>query len=85
MFQREDKHYEAPLPLKHEAPFPMNKSIALRHLTSLKSKFQRDPVYHQRYTAVMQEMLDNRFAEIVPSSESSPVGRTWYILHHGVQ
>lgn len=85
MFQRDDKHYEAPLPLKHETPFPWNKSTALRRLGRLKSKFQKDPGYHQRYSAVMQEMLDKAFAEPVPRDEVCKTDRTWYIPHHGVQ
>ena len=85
MHQREDRHYEAPLPLKTKAPFPLNKSVAQRRLMNLKGKFQKDPSYHQKYTEAMQEMLDNEFAEIIPPDEISSVGRTWYIPHHGVQ
>lgn len=84
MFQREDKHYESPLPLKYEVPFPFSESIVQRCLMSLMSKFQKDPKYHQRYSAVMQEMLDSNFAEIVPPDEASPINRIWYIPHHGV-
>ncbi|KAK3890971.1 hypothetical protein Pcinc_005138 [Petrolisthes cinctipes] len=85
MFQTEDKKYEAPLPLKYEVPFPMSKSTAQKRLMNLKSKCKKDPIYHQRYSAVMKEMLDRGFAETVAPDDVSPVGRTWYIPHHGVQ
>lgn len=85
MFQRDDGHYEVALPLKHEAPLTFNKPVVFRRLMSLKSKLQRDPIYYQRYSAVMQDELDNKFAEIVPPGELPSVGRTWYIPHHGVQ
>ena len=85
MFQRSDKHYEAPLPLKCEDDFPLNKSVAQRRLSGLKSKFEKDSEYHKRYTAVMNEMIENGFAEVVPADEVASEGRTWYIPHHGVQ
>ena len=67
MFQRSDKQYEAPLPLKCEDDFPLNKSVAQRRLSGLKLKFEKDSEYHERYTAVMTEMIENGFAEAVPA------------------
>ena len=84
MYQREDGHYEVPLPLKHETPFPSNRALAHGRLMGLKAKFKRDPSYHKRYSEVMSEMLDRGFSEIVPTDESSPDGRTWFIPHHSV-
>ena len=84
MFQRTDKHYEAPLPLKSDSPFPMNRYLAEKRLQSLKRKFHKDPSYHRQYDSVIKDMLDNGFAEVVPPDESPSDGRTWYIPHHGV-
>lgn len=84
MYQREDGHYEVPLPLKNETPFPSNRALAHGRLMGLKAKFKRDPSYHKRYSEVMSEMLDRGFSEIVPTDESSPDGRTWFIPHHSV-
>ena len=82
--QRNDRHYEAPLPLKSEEALPFNRSVAQKRLTSLKSKFERDPEYFDKYKSVMEELIENNFAEPVPHNDLSPVGRTCYIPHHGV-
>lgn len=71
--------------LNNQAPFPLNTSVAQRRLLSLKGKLQRDPVYHRKYSEIMQEMFASGFAEIVPPNEISSFGRTWYIPHRGVQ
>lgn len=84
MHQREDRHYEAPLPQKSKVPFPLNKSVVQRRLMSLKVNFQKDPLYHGKYSEVMQQMLEGGFAEIEPPDETPSVGRTWYVSHHGV-
>lgn len=82
---REKINIESALPLKYEVPFPFNESVVQRRLMSLMSKFQKDPEYHQKYSAIMQEMLDSNFAEIVPPDKASAINRIWYIPHHGVQ
>ncbi len=64
---------------------PLNKSMTQKRLMSLKSKFQRDPVYHQKYSEVMKDMIVSGYAETAPLNELSPAGRTWYIPHHSVQ
>ena len=84
MFQRDDRHYEALLPMKGDSVFLKNKHVAQRRLNSLKNRFERDE-FHERYSEVMREMLESEFAKLFPPQGSVPYGRTWYIPHHGVQ
>ena len=51
----------------------------------LNSKFENDPVYHEKYLKAMQEILENGFSERVSADETSSINRTWYAPHHGVQ
>lgn len=85
MYQREDGHYEAPLPLKNRAQFPLNRSVAHRRLMALKSRFEKDPVYLEKYSKAMEEIIKGGFGERVPADETSSIDRTWYVPHHGVQ
>ena len=84
---REDGHYEMPLPLRVPAPaLPNNREVALRRLNQLKRRFKTDKKYKDDYTAFMEKVLSNGFAEEVPpvEAEASEEGKVWYIPHHGV-
>ena len=84
--QREDGHYEMPLPLRNEnVELPNNKDLAMSRLMKLKQKLQSDTQYREDYVGFMQETIENGFAERVPSTEVSRNDkRVWYIPHHGV-
>ncbi len=91
----EDGHYEMPLPLRVPASIlPNNREVALRRLIQLKRRFQRDRKYKDDYTAFMEKVISNGFAEKVPPMEAESSGKAgpnqseerqaWYIPHHGV-
>ena len=91
----EDGHYEMPLPLRVPAPtLPNNREVALRRLIQLKRRFNSDRKYKDDYTAFMEKVIKNGFAEKVPHMEKESSGkagpscsearRAWYIPHHGV-
>ena len=84
--QREDGHYEMPLPLKNnDAELPNNKELALSRLMRLKQRLKSDTQYRKDYVDFMQENIKNGFAEKVPKEEVSDINkRVWYIPHHGV-
>ena len=48
--QREDGHYEMPLPFRKESPvMPNNKSIALHRLTKLRTRMETNKRYRDDY------------------------------------
>ena len=66
----EDGHYEMPLPLKEPTPnLPNNREVALRRLNQLKRGFESNKKYQEDYTAFMESMIQNGYAEKVPSKK----------------
>ena len=84
--QRDDGHYEMPLPLKNNnVELPNNKELALSRLMKLKQRLKSDTQYRKDYVDFMQENIKNGLAEKVPKEEVSDKNkRVWYIPHHGV-
>ncbi|XP_006822329.1 uncharacterized protein LOC102807461 [Saccoglossus kowalevskii] len=84
--QRDDGHFEIPLPFKDDnINLPNNKILAVKRLARLKSKMIKDSQYKADYIAFMNDIVDKGFAEKIPADEDSQVeGRIWYIPHHGV-
>ena len=84
--QLPDGHYEMPLPFRNDnIKFQNNIEMALRRLSSLKKRFQRDEKYKQDYVAFMQAVIDAGHAERVEENEPlANDGKVWYIPHHGV-
>ena len=84
--QRDDCHYEMPLPLKNNnVELPNNKELALSRLMKLKQRLKSDTQYRKDYVNFMQENIKNGFAEKVPKEEVSDKNKhVWYIPHHGV-
>ncbi|XP_038074806.1 uncharacterized protein LOC119742710 [Patiria miniata] len=81
----EDGHYETALPFKNGEPnLPNNKFMASKRLGHLRSKFERDREYQQKYSKLMDALIADGYAEPVPNivHRDSPA---WYIPHHGVQ
>lgn len=82
--QKDDGHYEMPLPFKETKPeLPDNKKCAIHRLKSLERRLKKDDSYFQDYVAFMTEIIARGDAERVPVEELNrqPV---WYIPHHGV-
>ena len=84
--QREDGHYEIPLPFKDdEVKLPNNKGQALSRLSKLKQRFLRDKKYQTDYLTFMNGIIASNYAELVPQEEMElDDGRIWYLPHHGV-
>ena len=80
----EQGHYILPVPWKPGVLFPNNYFIAANRLKSLlKNIAKRDLT--SRYNEEIQKLLDQGYAEKVPSggSEEAP-NKTWYLPHHAV-
>ena len=70
--QRNDGHYEMPLPLKNDnIELPNNKELALSRLMKLKQRLKSDTQYRKDYVDFMQENIKNGIAEKVPKEEVS--------------
>ncbi|XP_064642183.1 uncharacterized protein LOC135496665 [Lineus longissimus] len=83
--QLDDGHYELPLPFRDEnVRLPNNRAQALKRLSSLKHKMEKNPQFKEDYLQYMKEMIEKGFCERVPENESCPEGSVWYLSHHGV-
>ncbi len=82
--QKEDGHFELPLPFKTDTPsLPDNKQCAVHRLTSLDRRLRRDKQYYKDYVHFMNDIITRGDAEGVPRSELDDQP-AWYIPHHGV-
>ncbi len=82
--QKEDGHFELPLPFKTDTPsLPDNKQCAVHRLTSLERRLRRDKRYYEDYVHFMNDIITRGDAERVPRSELDDQP-AWYIPHHGV-
>nr|XP_055049264.1 uncharacterized protein LOC129434357 [Misgurnus anguillicaudatus] len=82
--QKDNGHYEMPLPFKKERPkLPNNKICAIHRLNCLERRLKRNETYYKDYVNFMDDIISRGDAEKVPEEEidNSPV---WYIPHHGV-
>lgn len=81
-----DGHYIPNLPFrKDDVHMPNNRHIVMQRLLSLQRKFKRNESFHKEYTACLNDVIGNGYAEIVPQKDLNKTdGRTWYIPHHGV-
>ena len=84
--QREDGHYEMPLPFRQERPvLPNNKPLALHRLRKLQTLLENNKRYREDYITFMNELIEKNYAERVPENElTNEDGDVWYIPHHGV-
>ena len=78
--------YEAPLLWKSpDVQLPNNYNVALRRLFAVERRFRSDHQFAARYAAVIEEHIRLGHATIIPDAElNGPVGRTWFLPHHGV-
>ena len=82
--QKDDGHYEMPLPFKQERPkLPNNKICATHRLNCLQKRLKKNEAYYKDYVNFMNDIISCGDAEKVPEEEidHSPA---WYIPHHGV-
>ncbi|CAI5683011.1 unnamed protein product [Oreochromis niloticus] len=82
--QREDGHYEMPLPFKGNSPpnLPNNKRLATVHLQCLRKKLKANKQYYDQYRTFMEETINRGDAEPAPTASQ---GQTeWYLPHHGI-
>ena len=71
------------MPWKDESTtFPNNYPLAFKRLMSLRKRFNRDPVLKEKYTAKVNELLDNQYAEIVPECELAVTPLVNFLPHH---
>ena len=59
---------------------PNNRKQAMQRLIYLK-RFKKDPAFFEDYKQFMSNLLVKGYARRM---DDSPVGRMWYIPHHGV-
>ncbi|KAL7872267.1 hypothetical protein SRHO_G00072500 [Serrasalmus rhombeus] len=82
--QKDDGHYELPLPFKTDEPnLPDNKQCAVHRLTSLERRLRRNEQYYKDYVQFMNDIIIRGDAEKVPQPELNNLP-AWYIPHHGV-
>ncbi|XP_023197668.1 uncharacterized protein LOC111610010 [Xiphophorus maculatus] len=82
--QRDDGHYEMPLPFKgNDLPnLPNNKRLAQVRLQGLKKKLKTSKQYYEQYKTFMEETINKGDAEPAPTTSE---GETeWYLPHHGI-
>lgn len=57
----------------------------MQRLQSLKRKLMKRESFHDEYSAFLNDVIAQGYAEVVPQEElGGAEGRVWYILHHGV-
>ncbi|KAK0146795.1 hypothetical protein N1851_013915 [Merluccius polli] len=82
--QKEDGHFELPLPFKTGKPdLPDNKLCAVHRLSALERRLRKNEQYFKDYVHFMNDIITRGDAEKVPHAEleNQPA---WYIPHHGV-
>ena len=79
-------HYCIDLPFREEDPvLPNNRSVAELRLQGLKRNFEKNQQFKQEYTAFLNDMLDQGYAEVVSTDHlEEDDGKVWFIPHHGV-
>ena len=79
---KKDDHYVVPLPFRDEnLVMPNNRIQALRRLKCLKRRLLEDERFFKDYKKFMNDLLIKGYAK---RSDMSPMGKIWYIPHHGV-
>lgn len=81
-----DGHYVLNLPFrKDDVQMPNNCHIVMQRLLGLQRKFKTNKSFHKEYTACLNDVIVNGYAEIAQQVRLNEAdGRAWYIPHHGV-
>ena len=78
-------HYYLPLPWKSEATtLPDNRELAVRRLSHLKKRLQRDENLRGSYVDTLNEYVKEGYAEVVPRGDVAG-SLNWYLPHHPVK
>ena len=80
----DDKHYQAPLPLKPEVKLDSNRVQVFHSFLSLLKKLKSNSKMSKDYIEFMNMMISNCFAERVPANEVNS-DKAWYLTYYGVQ
>ncbi|XP_066974318.1 uncharacterized protein [Macrobrachium rosenbergii] len=72
--------YMVSLPFHYYERPTTNFKLGIAQLKSLRERFNRDPVYHQEFSDVIQTCVNNGFI----SKVTSPVIEGYYMSHFGV-
>lgn len=85
--QQDNGHYEMPLPFrgKVESKLPNKISKAQKRLRQLKARFEKNPSFFKDYQTFMHDMIDNGYAEKVPSDDLSKTAWYAHIMAYTVQ
>ncbi|KAJ8017933.1 hypothetical protein HOLleu_44355 [Holothuria leucospilota] len=77
-------HFQVNLPLRDQhVKLPNNKQMAMKRLTNLRNKIEKQPKFGADYTAFMEDVITKGYAETVPEAQPDD-GKEWYVPHHGV-
>ena len=75
--------HELPWPLKDkQVTFPNNRFMTEKRLQHFQTRFIKNPDFSNDYKGFIEELIRRGYAEM--SNKEAPVGRAWYIPHHGV-
>ena len=79
-------HYCMDLPFRQEnSVLPNNRCVAEQRLRSLKRKMDKNGSFKDEYTAFLNNMITQGYAEMIPADQREQSdGKLWYIPHHGV-
>ena len=78
-------HYQLKLPFRQEKPdLPESLSTATSRLSWLERKMRKDPVFHRKYSGVMDKYLTEGASRRVPDEEVLVLKPLWYVPHHAV-
>jgi hypothetical protein len=80
-----DGHYQIGLPFEHNPPnLPDSLPTAKKRLQYLKDKMDRNPKFHEKYSKVMKNYVDEGASREVPEDEVVKLKPLWYLPHHAV-
>ena len=78
-------HYQIRLPFHQEFPsLPDNLPTTKKRLTWLKRKMQKDPVFHSKYSSVVEKYETEGSSRQVHDDELVKLKPIWYLPHHEV-
>ena len=78
-------HYQIKLPFRQEFPsLPDSLPAAEKRLMWLKRRMQRDPVFHAKYSSVVEKYQTEGSSRQVHDDELVKLKPIWYLPHHAV-
>ena len=77
------EHYSVGLLWKQNPPkLQNNRPLAVKRMEGLRMKFKRDPSLFDKYSAKINEYIDNGYAVQIPEESLEATEKTNYIPHH---